>query len=195
MTKITTTHILPRSWTAKAPEKHNGWKTFPASFWGPLQLPLFRFFFSPRKFNFRGGNLRLGLRQFLWSKKKKRWTPFRYLGFDGDDFTMVKNPLKKKNNLKKYSQLAISDPEIKPFERLIFPTKYVIPKSLSRLAIGQVSFLAKKSKEMIQKNQSMFSCQFKGKYNFWKQRGPMLAWKVRLSLDIWQEPPFVKYRL
>ena len=64
---------------------------------------------------------------------------------------MVKNPLKKKNNLKKYSQLAISDPEIKPFERLIFPTKYVIPKSLSRLAIGQVSFLAKKSKEMIQK--------------------------------------------
>ena len=24
----------------------------------------------------------------------------------------------------------------KPFERLIFPTKYVIPKSLSRLAIG-----------------------------------------------------------
>ena len=27
-----------------------------------------------------------------------------------------------------YSHLAISDPEIKPFERLIFPTKYVIPK-------------------------------------------------------------------
>ena len=26
------------------------------------------------------------------------------------------------------SHLAISDPEIKPFERLIFPTKYVIPK-------------------------------------------------------------------
>ena len=35
--------------------------------------------------------------------------------------------------------LAVLDPEKKPFERLIFPTKYVIPKSLSRLAIGQVS--------------------------------------------------------
>ena len=36
------------------------------------------------------------------------------------------------------SHSAILDPEKKPFERLIFPTKYVIPKSLSRLAIGQV---------------------------------------------------------
>ena len=32
------------------------------------------------------------------------------------------------------------DPEKKQFERLIFPTKHVIPKSLSRLAIGQVSY-------------------------------------------------------
>ena len=32
------------------------------------------------------------------------------------------------------------DPEKKKFERLIFPTKYVIPKSLSRLATGQVRF-------------------------------------------------------
>ncbi len=31
------------------------------------------------------------------------------------------------------------DPEKKKFERLIFPAKYVIPKSLSRLAIGWVS--------------------------------------------------------
>ena len=29
----------------------------------------------------------------------------------------------------------------KTFERLIFPTKYVIPKSLRRLAIGQVSLV------------------------------------------------------
>ena len=31
------------------------------------------------------------------------------------------------------------DPEKNKFERLIFPTRYVIPKSLVSLAIGQVS--------------------------------------------------------
>ncbi len=47
------------------------------------------------------------------------------------------------------------DPEKKPFERLIFPTKYVIPKSLSRLAIGWVS-----------------QCYFSGRFFFsdWKKK-------------------------
>ena len=37
------------------------------------------------------------------------------------------------------THLAVLDPEIKPFERLIFPTKYSeSPKVESRLAIGQV---------------------------------------------------------
>ena len=39
-----------------------------------------------------------------------------------------------------FISLSRPGPWNKKFERLIFPTKYVIPKSLSRLAIGQVSY-------------------------------------------------------
>ena len=46
------------------------------------------------------------------------------------------------------THLAVLDPENKKFERLIFPTKYVIPKSLSRLAIGQVSKKIKFGKQI-----------------------------------------------
>ena len=62
---------------------------------------------------------------------------------------------------------AISDPEKKkPFERLdIFPTKYVIPKSLSRLAIGQVSLNKTSgyhqyppSPSLHQKNSGIWAC-------------------------------------
>ena len=43
-----------------------------------------------------------------------------------------------KDDMKIYKLTQPMDPE-KKFERLIFPTKcHVIPKSLSRLAIGQV---------------------------------------------------------
>ena len=42
-------------------------------------------------------------------------------------------------NMGNLTHLAVLDPEIKPFERLIFPTKYSeSPKVESRLAIGQV---------------------------------------------------------
>ncbi len=55
---------------------------------------------------------------------------------------MVNNPLYNKALFSRvyFSHLANGHRK-KKFERLIFPTKYVIPKSLSRLAIGKVSFL------------------------------------------------------
>ena len=63
------------------------------------------------------------LRRFILKgnvcEAKKYGAPFRYLGFF---MVMIYHLVKsegKKNNLKLLT-LAISDPEIKPFERLIF---------------------------------------------------------------------------
>ena len=67
------------------------------------------------------------------------WTKFRpttgKVGRSGERLETPTTWKQKKNN-HFVSLSRPKHPEIKPFKRLIFPTKHVIPESVSRLAIG-----------------------------------------------------------